>query len=90
MKHSPKPWLIAEKIIYYKDQEGENWNICTMEPWRERGPDAALILAAADMLEALEGCERLLTALWNDGTLGDDINLTETRTAIAKAKGVNS
>jgi hypothetical protein len=65
--------------VIYRTEDGEPWNICSTEPYRESDADAALIHTASDVLAALQVAERVLA-------LGTRANAAEVRSALAEIR----
>jgi hypothetical protein len=93
MKNTPGPWAVATSNSWRRIVSRDYGTVC--EPVVQRdghpdlhfknggvdGPDAKLIEAAPDLLDALENMVRLF-----DGYQG--MQLTDAKAAIAKARGV--
>jgi len=91
--HTPGPWHISKTGKYIRKNDGPNWpawNIAEINQNHERaGADARLIVAAPDLLAALEEIEA--HHVEQNRIKGRDESRSHTlqiaRAAIAKAKG---
>jgi hypothetical protein len=100
-KHAPGPWVVSKMGIGIKDTEG-NWvgdpcySVFVNDGTKFVGPssvacchlpDARLIAAAPEMLEALEAA----LSYWNQDRASQQLRLADVdrilKSAIAKAKG---
>lgn len=90
-KHTPGPWEVRQgkevgNTVYVSSDKGQ---ICTgVNGFESRIPNARLIAAAPELLEALEVAEKALTAIFKAINLcvlenADEMNII--RAAIAKA-----
>ena len=88
-KHTPGPW-IADEDGWIKGGDGEviEYAGCgSHEAYWNKQEDKALVLAAPDLLEALEMCERSMRSVLPDFNQFDQAAYEKARSAIARARG---